>query len=192
MKCEICHKADAAMVLHRKKPDGSEEELYVCKACAQAARPKRGKSGKNPETVVLNSGNGKPPPFVEDLLKATLGFVKGMAEEQDKAAGKLKDVCPSCGKKRDDFHEDDRLGCPDCWNAFASDLRHELAARHYGTRHIGGAPAAASTVDLCARLERMLKTAVRKQDFEKAEEIRRKLEELGGRPPRNSTPGEGK
>lgn len=192
MKCEICHNADAKTVLHRKKPDGSDEELYVCAACAQAAQAKRKPSRKNPETVVLNSGDGKPPPFVEDLLKATLGFVKGIAEEQDKASGKLKDVCPTCGKKRDEFREDDRLGCPDCWTAFAADLRERLALHHYGTHHIGGAPEAAPRVDLCAQLERLLKVAVRRQDFEKAAEIRRKLEELGGRPPRGNPPKEKK
>ncbi len=187
MKCEICHKAEAQTVLHRKKEDGGDEELYVCKECAEKAKKPKHK-GRDPQTVVLNSGDGKPPPFVEDLLKATIGFVKGMAEEQDKASGKLKDVCPTCGMKRDDFHEEDRLGCPDCWTAFASDLRERLADRHYGNHHIGGAPAAAPKVDVCAQLERKLRLAVRRQDFEKAEEIRRKLEELGGRPQRGTPP----
>ena len=87
MKCEICHNADAQTVLHRKKKDGTEEELYVCKSCAVAAsrKKKSAAASKDPDTVVLNSGNEKPPPFVEDLLKATLGFVKGIAEAQDKA-----------------------------------------------------------------------------------------------------------
>ena len=184
MKCEICHNADAQTVLRRKKKDGTEEELYVCKSCAAASKKKRkSAAGKDPDTVVLNSGDEKPPPFVEDLLKATLGFVKGIAEAHDKAEGKLKDVCPTCGKKREDFHNDNLLGCPDCWKAFAPDIRERLASTQSGVKHAGRAPESAPRINLCAQLERKLKEAVRRQQFEKAAEIRRRLEELGGRPP---------
>ena len=161
MKCEICHNADAQTVLHRKKKDGTEEELYVCKSCATAASKKRKSAAaeKDPDTVVLNSGDEKPPPFVEDLLKATLGFVKGIAEAHDKAEGKLKDVCPTCGKKRESFHEDNLLGCPDCWKAFAPDIRERLASTQYGVKHAGRAPESAPRINLCAQLERKLKEA---------------------------------
>lgn len=186
MKCEICHKANAETVLLRKKEDGPDEELYVCRECAAKADKKL--EGRDPRTVMLNSGDGKPPPFVEDLLKATLGFVKGMAEEQSKAAGKLKDVCPTCGKKRESFHKDGILGCPDCWSAFAIDLRERFTNSQYGVRHIGSTPAAAPRMDICKQLERQLKLAVRRQDFEKAAAIRSKLEELGGRSPLGSSP----
>jgi len=193
MKCEICHNADAKAVIHRKKKDGSDEELYVCKECAAAESAKgRQKSDRDHETVVLNSGDEKPPPFVEDLLKATLGFVKGIAEAHDKAEGKLKDVCPSCGKKRDEFQADGRLGCPDCWNSFAADIRDRLAPHQYGVKHTGGMPGSAPSINLCAQLERQLKAAVRRQNFEKAAEIRRRLEELGGRPARGGAKGEQK
>ena len=37
MKCEICHEADAAAVIHVKK-DGEDKELFVCKSCAARAR----------------------------------------------------------------------------------------------------------------------------------------------------------
>lgn len=187
MKCEICHKADAKTVIHKKAKDGTEKELYVCKACADAARAGSPRKKSDPETMVLNSGDGKPPPFVEDLLKATIGFVKGMAEAQNKASGKIKDVCPTCGKKRDEFLEDGRLGCPDCWKAFAADIRERLAPRQYGVKHLGSAPAAQPRINLCAQLERQLKAAVKKQNFEKAAEIRRRLEELGGRPGRGTS-----
>ena len=187
MKCEICHKAEAKAVIHRKKDDGTDEELFVCKECAASASSrKKPKRGSGPETVVLNSGDAKPPPFVEDLLKATLGFVKGIAEAQDKANGKIKDVCPSCGKKREEFQNDGRLGCPKCWNSFAADIRDRLAPHQYGVKHKGGIPGSAPKINLCAQLERQLKTAVRRQNFEKAAEIRRRLEELGGRPPRGT------
>ena len=33
MKCEICHEADAAAVIHVKK-DGEDKELFVCKSAS--------------------------------------------------------------------------------------------------------------------------------------------------------------
>ena len=134
------------------------------------------------------AGKKKGESAVEDLLKATLGFVKGIAEAHDKAEGKLKDVCPTCGKKRESFHEDNLLGCPDCWKAFAPDIRERLASTQYGVKHAGRAPESAPRINLCAQLERKLKEAVRRQQFEKAAEIRRRLEELGGRPPAPPSP----
>ena len=71
MKCEICHKADAATVLHRKKKDGSDEELYVCKACAAqsgdaAKRHRPDKKNDGPAQVTF--AEGEPPPFVENFV----------------------------------------------------------------------------------------------------------------------------
>ena len=83
MKCEICHKADAATVLHRKKKDGSDEELYVCKACAAqsgdaAKRHRPDKKNDGPAKVTF--AEGEPPPFVENFVKAALGLVEGITE----------------------------------------------------------------------------------------------------------------
>jgi len=191
MKCEICHKAEAETVLNRKKKDGTMEELYVCKKCAHAERPHTERpSGESPEAFVFGKDGDDPPPFVEDLLKATLGFMKGIAE-QGKKSEKKKDVCPACGKKRKDFMDDLRPGCPQCWHVFADVIREHLALSQYGVRHTGRAPDSAPNVDICAQLERQLKAAVRKQDFKKAAAIKRRLEELGGRPA-NNPPAEDK
>ena len=38
MKCEICNQQKAETVFFRVAEDGSEEELYVCHACAARER----------------------------------------------------------------------------------------------------------------------------------------------------------
>lgn len=191
MKCEICHKAEAKTVIHRPKKDGSTEELFVCKTCAQATKAARDKNRKPSEEegdgrdgpVIIGASGEKPPPFVENLLKATLGFVQGIAEAE--ALKSRPEACPVCGKKREALIEDGRPGCPECWHSFNVEIRENLLGGQYGTRHKGRAPsnAPAPTSDPCAELERQLKTAVKKQQFEKAAQIRRELEKLGKRPP---------
>jgi len=191
MKCEICHKAEAKAVIHRPKKDGTTEELYVCQTCAQAAKAAQAKESRSSEEsdessghIIIGPGDGKPPPFVENLLKATLGFVKGIAEAE--AEKSRPESCPSCGKKRDALIEDGRPGCPECWRVFNLEIREHLLVGQYGTRHKGRSPDAAPAAppDPSVELERKLKIAVKKQQFEKAAQIRRELEKLGKRPPR--------
>ena len=93
MKCEICHESDAAAVIHVKK-DGEDKELFVCKACAAKARhaPKKKAEPDKDGPVLSFDGDEEPPEFVKNLVEATLGFMKGVAE-----SGKRKHTkCPAC------------------------------------------------------------------------------------------------
>ena len=182
MKCEICHKADAATVLHRRKPDGSDEELYVCKACAAAAQtpkksPAADKRGKG--DVNVSFAGGEPPPFVADFLKAAVGLVEGIAGQE-----KDKKTCPGCGHSWEQIKEERRVGCPRCYRAFAELIRQEFFAGAYRSMHVGERPEGLPPGgDMRAQLERALKDAIKRQQFEKAAEIRRALDKLGGTPP---------
>ena len=90
MKCELCHQADAETAITRVK-DGEEEELYVCKACAQAekrAKQKRSQrtrkvSGLPPGMSITVAGSGdEPPPFIGAILDAVNGMVSDMEKAQ--------------------------------------------------------------------------------------------------------------
>lgn len=176
MKCEICHKADAATVLHRKKKDGSDEELYVCKTCAAEAKGagKKQKDGKDgPSRAKVSIADGDPPPFVENFVKAALGLVEGIAKQENGHK-----TCPGCGRAWEQIKEERRVGCPRCYRAFAELIREEFLAGAYGRMHVGEMPQSVTGHDSRAYLERELKSAVKRQQFEKAAEIRRKLDAL--------------
>jgi protein arginine kinase activator len=180
MKCEICHKADAATVLHRKKKDGSDEELYVCKACAAATKGGKAKphaGGKGPSSAKVSITEGDPPPFVENFFKAALGLVEGIAEQE-----KDRKTCPGCGHTWEQIKEERRVGCPRCYRFFAELIRNEFLTGAYGRTHVGEMPHGVTGQDSRAYLERELKIAIKRQQFEKAAEIRRKLDTLGGGP----------
>jgi len=181
MKCEICHEADAATVLHRPGKNGADEELYVCKTCARNARkPKRSDTVPGSaavESAIFEFGPGKePPPFVKNLLDATFGLMQSLSED-GKCGGPRKTKCPACGRTLGDVLDGRPLGCPKCWETFGDAV---LASRRdlYGDRHAGPAPENIRTSDPRARLERALAAALAKEDYKKAAEIRRKLDAL--------------
>ena len=94
MKCEICHKADAATAITRQV-NGEEEELYVCRACATAERKARQKksqrtrkvSGLPPGMSISVSGTGDAPP---PILGAILDAVQGMVSDLEQAKGEAE------------------------------------------------------------------------------------------------------
>ena len=102
MKCEICHKADAATAITRQV-NGEEEELYVCKACAAAERKARQKksqrtrkvSGLPPGMSITVSGSGEaPPPIIGAILDAVHGMVSDL--EQAEKEAKDEEKKPEC------------------------------------------------------------------------------------------------
>ncbi len=186
MKCEICHEADAATVLHLNK-DGEDKELYVCKACAKKAKqlekPKLGelkviKNGPVTMTVQEISHNGEigdmPPPFLQDIIKATLGAVKNLEEKFSKSE-ELTTKCPNCGITQKEVIAECRFRCPKCWETFEKYLKETCLLFQFGQKHIGAMPAYVIGEDSREHLERELKKAIEVQDFEKASKLRKKL-----------------
>lgn len=176
MKCEICHKHNAEQAIIVKR-DGKDCELYVCKACAKSQqRPPSKKPKSKPSVTVVGPGE-EPPPFVKNFLEATLGLVKGMAENPEERHL----VCPTCHATWDKIRETRRLDCPTCWKTFAKEVQTEFLRSQYGPTHIGLPPAgiARSTAgNSRAQLERALKTAIAREDYRKASEIQKQLESL--------------
>ncbi len=191
MKCEICHEADAATVLHLNK-DGEDKELYVCKACAkkakQSGKPKLGelkviKNGPVTMTVQEISHDGElgdiPPPFIQNIIKATIGAVKNLEENISKQKEKSSSSkCPNCGMTQKEVIIEGRFGCPKCWETFERYIKDECLVFQFGQKHIGAMPAYITGEDSREHLERELKKAIETQDFEKASKLRKKLDNL--------------
>ncbi|MBR1587127.1 MAG: hypothetical protein IJ658_02260 [Kiritimatiellae bacterium] len=177
MKCEICHEADAAAVIHVKK-DGEDKELFVCKSCAAKSRhsPKKKPADDNGESMLTLEGDGEPPEFVKNLVEATLGFMKGVAE----SGGKMpRSKCPACKTTWEQIKKSGRLGCPHCWKVFAKPIRETFIAGQYGPKHVGAMPATVTGEASRAYLERELKAAVVREDFKRAAALKRLIDDLG-------------
>lgn len=183
MKCEICHKHEAEVAVTRRI-DGVEKELYVCKACADPKPPDEEKRkscdrGQRPQVTMINGKDAHlPDPLVQGIVEATLDFMKGVAEIEENE----RRVCPVCKSNWDKIKESEHITCPSCWKTFAKKIRAEFLAGEYGPRHVGAAPSVDKLPDANSVrkvLERDLKDAIAREDYRRAAEIQRKIDELG-------------
>lgn len=99
MKCELCHQKEAEAAIQVVR-DGVEEELYVCRDCANQERVRRQKKsqrtrkmtglppGMSMSVTQLGGGEGdNPPPFIEAIMNAFQGMVSEM-DAMTKSKGK--------------------------------------------------------------------------------------------------------
>lgn len=170
MTCELCHKSEAETVVHVKQDD-VEKELFVCRKCA-AEFEKDGKDGTAENEK--SGGEDKGKEIAEGLLKATIGLI-GMAE---KMKSNMDVKCPDCGKTFMEIREEKRMGCPTCWKTFAKYMRPEFLRNQYSSHHVGARPTYVKSRNARQDLEKELRTAVEREDFETAAKIRRRLDEM--------------
>lgn len=183
MQCEECHQHEATV--HIQEIVGERKiSLHLCAACAA--------------TKGVKPGNLQGVDLVNLLLtlakkeKAKEGVAPPAAAEPETRA-----PCPGCGLTAADFRAHGRLGCAECYTAFADLLAPLLHALHRGTRHRGRRPGPAAAVPAApdrelSRLEGALARAVAEEDYEEAatlrDAIRRCTATTARRtPPREST-----
>ena len=157
MQCELCHKNKAEKAITIKK-DGAEKD--------EGAIP----------PFTTGEGANVPPPLVEGLVKATLDFMKGMAEAEENEHR----TCPKCRSNWDQISKSGRITCPACWKTFAKKIRAEFLSGEFGPTHTGSAPSVDAIDDsreAVAVLERELKAAVAREDYRTAAALQKKIDE---------------
>lgn len=92
-------------------------------------------------------------------------------------------ACPECGHTFHDFKTSGLLGCPACYDAFASTVAPVIERAHGGaTEHVGHAPRRADDTRqraaLLQQLMRELDGAVAAEQYERAAELRDRIKEL--------------
>ncbi len=98
MKCELCHEKDAVTAIQVVK-DGVEDELYVCRDCANQERVRRQKKSQRTRkmtglppgvsmSVTQIGGNGEEPP--PQILDAIMNAFHGMVSEMESGVRRSK------------------------------------------------------------------------------------------------------
>ena len=118
MLCSVCKQNKATV--HLTQIVGEKmQKVDLCEACSK------------------EKGVNDPTGFsLADLL---LGL--GAADEIEKQSEGTELKCPACGFTQADFKKAGRLGCPECYDAFAPGIEALLKSMHKGTRHKGKVPA---------------------------------------------------
>ena len=162
MRCECCKEAEATIHL-TQVIDGDVKKLNLCQACAQ-------KNG-----IDLNS-----PISITDVL---LGL--GSQSETVKTDALVSELDLSCGRcqmTRAEFKKNARLGCPECYKAFMGELSALMQAMHHSRQHVGKIPARqgneARITAQIASLQKDIETAIAREEYEIAANLRDKIRAL--------------
>lgn len=161
MVCDNCGSTDA--VVHLTQIVNNQMSTHrLCEKCA---------AEKGLETTP------EPAAFpLTDLLAQ-------MGKEPTAEAEQPTTQCSFCGLTFRDFRETGRLGCPHCYETYATHLQRLLRRVHGSTQHVGKVylPPDPSASDLERRLQalrRKLNRAVESEDFERAAELRDEIRSL--------------
>lgn len=184
MQCQVC-KQDEATVHLTQIVDDDVRSLDLCVGCAK------------------QKGVSDPLGFsFADVFKEAAPGEAAGEEEAGKAARatRAEVQCSRCGLGHADFKKTGRLGCSDCYEAFAGVLDGMLKGMHKGIRHTGKIPMSAmqptaprvapgarpgatkseppgtdaSETDV-ERLSGQLAEAVGREDFEEAARLRDRI-----------------
>ena len=166
MKCQRCNQNEANTHI-TKIINGVKTEMYLCEKCAEG----------NQDLINFKAG------FDNEFENFFNGFFGGpyISPAQSSTALEQK-VCNFCGTSIDDVFSRGKLGCANCYKTFADYLMRPLKQIHGSVSHTGKLPARAgrgikraSEID---KLQSELNRAVMDQNFEKAAELRDRINEL--------------
>lgn len=156
MLCQSCLKNSANTHI-KTIVNGESKELILCSECAN-------KLGYN---NIFN-----------DFSIGFDDFFKGFWENEDHY---LEDPirCKKCGLSFDDIVNTGKMGCPDCYDVFYDKMIPLIERIHGNTTHKGKRLLSSSVKEdkktEVEKLRNELKLLVEKQEFEKAAEIRDKI-----------------
>ena len=167
-KCEVCNKREA-VVIYNHIVDDVKQTLLLCEQCVNE---------KNIKVLVVPAAQAKEAPVLVKEIKIELVKLAG-------AEGDGEVCCAACAMSYEEFKKIGRLGCPHCYDAFASQLERLLKRIHGDDRHQGkGRLEVAQSTGAADELERLheeLAQAVAEEAFEEAAQLRDRIRVLEGK-----------
>ena len=162
MKCQICSKNDANIVF-TQIINNEKIIMQICTDCAK---------DKGITVEILNE-----PPQIVPLA----GIMKGILEKE--GAETIPDLtCSECGLTFAEFKKSGRFGCDKCHEAFGNHITSLLKQIHGLARHEGKEPQVLSgevdTKKQLRDLRKKLKRLIELEEYEKAADIRDKINTL--------------
>ena len=169
MICQNCEDREAEVHL-TQIVDDEMTTLHLCSSCAA-------EQGVDVHDQPASS-DASAGPLADFLAQSGKG-----AEEASLPA--RPEGCSYCGTTLSDFRRTGRLGCPQCWSHFEEQLRPLLrrihgATEHVGKLYVGSDSESDERFTRISNLRRRLDRAVESENFEKAAELRDRIEQVEG------------
>lgn len=161
MLCQICNK-NIATVHFTQIINNIKTQTDLCQQCA----------------MQQNWLNINLPMEVSNFLG---GFIK-FPSEQGSQTTETNDICKKCGMTFNTFLQTGKMGCDNCYEQFGVRITPLLKRMHRNINHTGKVPGklykgimAGKEIDL---LEKELREAVSKEEYEKAAALRDKIKAM--------------
>lgn len=162
MLCQDC-KERAATVHFTKIVQGLKNETHLCDDCARI------RQNKNYDDVFS----------IHNFLAGLLD-VNGDSIRKEEYVGRVS--CNQCGTTYEQFKKTGRLGCNNCYREFKDKMSSLVRKVHGNTQHTGKVPKRTGGIIRKKRemqqLKLQLEDSISKQEFEKAAELRDKINDL--------------
>ena len=171
MLCENCKKRTAT-VFYNENINGRARSYSLCGECAAKLREK---GDLQDVTSMLDSFANPFSNLHDNVFGPIFGIptVKAASEEKK---------CPACGSVYSEIAKSGKVGCPDCYATFHSELSRLIGSVHGTTSHTGQAPARhrakQARDEQLSRLRRELQSAIEKEDYESAAKLRDEIRAL--------------
>lgn len=162
--CERCKKAKATFHLTNIERSGAKIERHLCDKCA------------------ADEGLLQTAKATVDLNEILENFIAGSKSGAADLSGL---VCDQCGISYVEFRNQGLLGCANDYEVFKEQIGRLLERTHDGaTHHVGKVPKSIGTVHKpqqdIRRLRRQLDEAVAAEDYERAAELRDRIQAMEG------------
>ncbi len=176
MLCDICKQHEATIHIQEIVND-SKKAMHLCSECAVKKSqndPSFDFGGFNLAEMLYNISESQGGiPELSSILKPSTDT----KETQD-----LK--CPECKWTLKALRRTGRVGCPECYNVFREVIANALDNMHRGKLHVGKKPGTKSTSKSSSfmlelmNLQKELDEVIQREEYEKAAELRDKINSL--------------
>ncbi len=158
MLCTNCGKNHATVHI-TKTVNGITKEYMLCHECA----------AKSEFTPSLSD--------FDSLLKSAFSFMPRSVRTKHK-------TCPVCGSTLHSISESGKLGCAQCYEVFADELKPAIARIHANAVYVAGnglPPSEEKEDNRLSALKAQLAKAVQEESYELAAKLRDEIRELEGK-----------
>lgn len=165
MKCEKCNDKEAKIHFTQVR-DGEVVSYNLCQDCAENMGMKGAKFDSSQQ-----------PMFAPEAKNEVL------SELTQEADSETPDICPFCNYSLDDIKSTGRLGCGQCYFTFEKQVDMLLRRIQGSSFHVGrrtAKPEGKTFTDqmLVRELKKKLNEVVKKEDYEKAAELRDEIQNI--------------
>lgn len=156
MLCQLCKKREATVCINVDM-NGVKNQQFICEVCAEEHKLRENPSG-------------------DAILKLLNEIKKADSEREAKKESELPDItCNICGTKYRDFDKYGLLGCENCYEAFAEQLKPLMESLSVPNESHADTSKKPNELML---LQLQLKRCIENENYEEAASLRDKINAL--------------